>query len=120
MVDRGRWTSVLQVSLEGAESRRMTIEVLESEPRLRVVASIESSRPVGDFWHHAANFDIQLSLAAPVMCIVNGRPRMWSVTYGDTEPLEELMWWTMSELWGSELIDEGSGSLFLGSEAQAR
>jgi len=98
----------------------MTIHVFELGPRLRVVASIESGHPVGDFWHHTADFEIQLSLAAPVTCIVNGRARTWSVTQADAEPLEELTWWTMSELWGSEPIEKDASALLLGMEEPAR
>lgn len=122
MDDQGeRWTSVLRASIDGADSRRLTIDVLEWGPRLGILASVESGRPVGDFWHHAATFEIQLSLGSPVMCLVNAEPRMWSVTNGIVEPLEELMWWAMSELWGPEAIEtDASGYLVRGAEDPAR
>jgi hypothetical protein len=98
----------------------MTVRVFEAGQRLHLLASIESARPIGDFWHRAANFEIRLSLASPVMCLVNGVSRMWSVT-GHAEPLEELMWWAMSELWDSEAIEtDAAGHLGRGVEQPAR
>lgn len=96
---------ILDSSLVGDASRYMTIRVLETGPKLRVLAIAENGRPRGDFWYYAARFELEVCLARPVVCSVNGRPRAWSVTHHQPEPLEELGWWTMFELWEYEVTE---------------
>lgn len=106
-VNPGRVTErqvAYQGVLSGAHARCMDIAVLVAGA-VRVVATVRSHHPDGHFWHCRARFEVEVGLGWPVTCVVNGRQRTWSVTHRRSDVLDELRWWALYQLWGTDLTD---------------
>lgn len=94
-----------ELVLKGVDSRRMSITAFDAGGAVRVVAALSSGHPEGHPWHREARFEFEVGLGWPVTCVVNGRPRAWSVTHHRSDVLKELRWWTLYQLWDTELLE---------------
>ena len=102
-----RRTTLLEESLIGAAGRWAIAKVCEHGATLNMTLAVHNGREPGDPWHHFATLEIEVCLSHPASCTVNGRTHSWSFAESPDGPLDDAIWWTMHQLWDTELIEVG-------------